>query len=132
MGQSITENIEEQVALSIQLEKSLEDMQNELMQNEQFRRFLELQKTVPQQIADAWRKIEEQMIANDVKSIKGDWGSITVAERINWTYDPLQLPAKFFKKVVDSKKLTDTFRLEGKAPKGAEPNYTKYLMKRIK
>ena len=72
------------------------------------------------------------MIDNDIKQVKGDFGTLTIAERQGWTYDEKQLPNKFFKKVVDTKKITDTYRLEGKAPKGCEPYTTKYLTKRLK
>lgn len=113
------------------LETSLAELEAELSQNEQFRNFLVRQKETKAQIEDFWKKVEAQMIEHEVKTVKGDWGTLTIAERINWTYTD-ELPAKFFKKVVDTKKLTDTFRLEGKAPKGAQPNYTKYLTKRIK
>src|SRR5438105_4925117 len=108
--------IEGQVLTTLDLQKSLEDMQTELMQNEKFRQFLELSKTVPQQISDTWSKIESQMVEHDIKSLKGDWGSITIAERINWDVDTEQLPSKFVKKVPDLKKITDTYRLEGKEP----------------
>ena len=66
------------------------------------------------------------------KTIKGDWGSITLAERQGWDIDENELPKKFFKRVVDTKRITDTFKLEGKAPKGATPRVTKYLNKRFK
>lgn len=79
-----------------------------------------------------WKQVEEVMITNDIKSIKGEWGSLTIAERLNWKVDFDQLPKKFIKKVADTKKISDSFRLEGKPPKGAEPSYTKYLTKRIK
>jgi hypothetical protein len=123
--------IEGEVISALDLQKSLEDMQNELMQNEQFRQFLELSKTVPQQISDTWNKIEGQMIEHNIKSLKGDWGSITIAEKLAWdTTD--ELPAKFYKRVVDTKKLSDTYRLEGRAPRGAMPKTSKYLTKRLK
>lgn len=120
--------VEEVLALS----RSLTDSEQELMQDERFKRFLELQKNVTAQVSEAWQKIEKEMIDNDVKSIKGDWGSLTIAERLSWDYDASMLPPKFFKKVVDTKKLSDVFRLEGKAPPAAFPRYTKYLTRRIK
>jgi len=126
------ELIEGEVLSALDLQKSLEDMQSELMQNEKFRQFLELSKTVPAQIDEAWKRIESAMIENNIKSLKGDYGSITIAERIGWDYDPTMLSPEFFKKVVDTKKLTDTYRLEGESPQGATPKTTKYLMKRLK
>ncbi len=102
---------------------------------------LALEQTMSEQLAaiqatqsrinDFWKGVETKMIEHDVKTIKGDWGTLTIAERIVWTYTD-ELPAKFFKKVVDTKKLTDTFRLEGKEPKGSAHAVTKYLTKRIK
>lgn len=113
------------------LETSLAELEAELSQNEQFRHFLARQKDTKAQIDAFWKRVEAEMIEHGVKTVKGDWGTLTIAERINWTYDD-RLPAKFYKKVVDTKKLTDTFRLEGKEPKGAAANYTRYLTKRIK
>jgi hypothetical protein len=124
--------IEGEVLTTLDLQKSLEDMQAELMQNEKFRQFLELSKTVPQQIEETWNRIESEMVEHNIKSLKGEWGSITIAERLGWQIDIDQLPNKFIKKVADTKKISDTYRLEGKAPKGCEPKTTKYLTKRIK
>lgn len=88
-------------------------------------------KDLQEQINSAWKNVESQMIDNNIKSYKGEWGSLTIAERLGWETTK-DLPKKFYKKVVDTKKLSDTFRLEGEAPKGATPKYTKYLTKRIK
>lgn len=124
--------INAEVTSALSLNQELADLEQQLSQNEQFQRFLELSKTVPAKLQATWDLVEQQMLEHNIKSIKGDWGSLTIAERLNWDYDPTMLPAKFFKKVVDTKKLSDTYRLEGKAPKGATPKYTKYLTKRIK
>jgi hypothetical protein len=89
-------------------------------------------KALQDKVDSAWRQVEALMIEKDIKSIKSDkWGSVTIAEKLGWTTTD-ELPSKFYKKVVDLKRLSDTFRLEGKAPKGAEPKYTKYLTKRLK
>lgn len=123
--------IESEVIKIIADGKELETLEHELMQNEVFREFLAKQKAYQTASTLYWQSIENQMIASNIKSIKGDWGSITIAERIGFdTTD--ELPSKFYKKVVDTKKIADTFKLEGKAPKGATPKYTKYLTKRIK
>jgi hypothetical protein len=123
--------IESEVIKLLEDENKLATLENELMQEERFRTFLQAQKTFQTESTLYWKSIEDQMINNNIKSIKGDWGSITIAERIGFdTTD--ELPSKFYKKVVDTKKLSDTYKLEGKAPKGATPKYTKYLTKRIK
>lgn len=79
-----------------------------------------------------WKSVEAAMIKNDIKSIKGDWGSLTIAERLNWSVDLAEVPKKFTKVVADTTKISTEFRLYGKAPKGCEPSYTKYLTKRLK
>jgi hypothetical protein len=124
--------ISDEVADVFALQKSLEDIEQELMANEQFRKFLELQKTTQDQIATVWKNIETQMIEHDVKSVKGDWGSITIAERQNFKANLDELPSKFVKKVADLSKIANSYALEGKLPKGVERTITKYLTKRIK
>lgn len=121
--------LEQQVTDTLALETELIAMESQLAP--ELRAFLIKQKETQQQITDFWKTVEKEMIAADIKSIKGDWGSITIAERIGWDHDDT-LPPKFYKKVPDLKRMTDTFRLEGKPPKGATPKYTKYLTKRIK
>ena len=124
----ISAEVEDVLALT----KSLEQVEQELMTNQKFRDFLTLQKTVPQRIAEIWNRVEKDMIAHDVKSIKGSWGSITVAERPNFKADLKELPSKFIKKVADTSKISQYYTLEGKLPKGVERTTSKYLMKRIK
>jgi predicted metal-dependent hydrolase len=115
----IPSDLQEQVDQAAALQQSVENRVKEL-------------KSDQERIDETWAKVKETMVANNIKSIKGSWGSITIAERINWDYDPTMLAAKFFKKVVDTKKLSDAFKLEGKEPKGATVRYSKYLTKRLK
>lgn len=131
MSDNTQEHLQQQINDALALEQSLAEMEANLAP--EMREFLIRQKETKEKIDSFWRSVEQQMIAHDVKSIKGDWGSITVAERIGWDINPLEeLPPKFYKKVPDLKKMTDYFRLEGKEPKGARVKYTKYLTKRIK
>ena len=126
------EEITGEVQSVLALEKDVAAAEAALASNEQFQNFIKLQKQFTEESARVWKAIEGQMILHDIKTIKGDWGTITVAERLGWDIDPEALPAKFIKKVPDTKRISDTFRLEGKAPKGCEPKYTKYLTKRLK
>lgn len=114
------------------LQKQLSEVESELMHNEKFKEFLALQRTIPAQIEAVWDKVEEEMIKYNVKSLKGDWGSLTITERLGFEIDKESLPPRFWKKVPDEKKIRDTYRLEGKPPKGTEPKTTKFLTKRIK
>lgn len=124
--------IQDEVTDALILSSELTDLEQQLSQSEEFRRFIELQKTVPKKLEATWDLVEQQMIEHGIKSIKGEWGSLTIAERTGWDIDLDQLPSKFIKKVPDTKKITDTYRLEGKEPKGCTVKTTKYLTKRLK
>ncbi len=124
--------IESDVISILEAQNSLEHMQAELMVNETFRAFLEAQKRFTEQSAAMWQRVESAMIANGIKSVRGEWGAITIAQRLSFAIDETKLPRKFKKIVPDTKKIADTFRLEGEAPPGTEPKYTKYLTKRLK
>lgn len=126
------EQAEKTVAKIVKSQNELAMQELELMNNPQFREFQQHQKEVNAMIADYWKKVEEGMIENNIKSIKGDFGSVTVAERTDFDIDYDELPAKFYKKVVDTKKIADTYKLTGKAPKGTTPKIKKYLTKRLK
>ena len=54
--------IEDKVVATLALEKSLADTEAELMQNEQFRNFLTMQKETKEKIANTWASVRQQMI----------------------------------------------------------------------
>lgn len=126
------ELIQSEVTDVLKLQQSIEELEQELSKNEVFQTFLKKQKEAQAQISQTWKDIEQQMIDHDVKSIKGEWGSITIAERTNYQADLDQLPSKFIKKVADTKKIATYAQLEDKLPKGVTISTTKYLTKRIK
>lgn len=126
------EEVQAQADEVVELTRQLEHLQSELETNVEFQNLLAQQKEIKEKIDLFWAAIEAAMTNNNIKSIKGEWGYITIAERIGWDIDEEKLPAKFIKKVVDYKKITDTYKLEKKAPKGATIKHTKYLTKRIK
>ena len=132
MSNKPEEIIESEVSDVLQLQQTLEQMEAELATNEVFQNFLTKQKEAQAQIAATWKKVEEQMIEHNVKSIKGEWGSITIAERTNYKADLDELPAKFIKKVADTTKIGTFHKLENKLPKGVTISTTKYLTKIIK
>lgn len=126
------ETIEKDVVSLITEQKQLDTLENELMQNETFAKFLTAQKQFKQRSELVWSVIEQEMIKNDIKSIKGEWGSIGITERMGFTIDEELLKTKYLKKVPDLKKIGDDFKLTGIAPAGATPKTTKFLTKRIK
>jgi predicted metal-dependent hydrolase len=126
------EIIEGTVIEIVKLEKSLQAEEKELSLDPRFGKFLQRQKEAKQKIDLFWETIKNEMTEHSVKSIKGEWGSVTLTERIIFDIDEKELPEEFFKKMPDTKKIGDTFRLEGEAPKGTEPKHIKYLVRKIK
>ena len=90
-------------------------------------------KEVQSKIDDTWKSVEKQMIDNNIKSVKGEWGSLTIAERTNYKAEDIDLvPKKFIKKTLDTKKVSAAEQLTGELPKGITASQTKFLTKRLK
>lgn len=116
----------------VALERTVQANELAMQQNEQFVAWLQAQKEAKQKIADYWAKIEKQMLDKGIKNIKGDWGSITIAERNNFAIDEAVLPRSYFKRVPDTTKINTMFKLENKLPAGVTRSVTKYITKKIK
>jgi hypothetical protein len=93
-------------------------------------RALQQAKSLEAELARFYDSIEAEMVAHDVRSITGQWGSLSLATRKNWTAD--QLPARFYKRVLDTTKLNHLYKSGEKLPKGASFSETVYFTKRIK
>lgn len=129
------EEIVEKDALElVNRELQLRQQEAELVEaNPAFGEFLRSMKEYEKNSKILWSTVEEQMIKHDIKSIKGDWGSITIAERTNYsTEDINSVPPKFIKKALDTTKIRAQAKLSGKLPKGIIATGTQYLTKRIK
>lgn len=92
---------------------------------------LEQAKATQDRIDIFWSSVKNRMVETGTKSLKGDFGSITIAERLSFTATD-ELAPKYFKKVPDVKKIAAEYKLKGVAPKGATPKVTQYLTKRLK
>lgn len=101
--------------------------------NPGFVNFLKHQQEFQKKSDAFWKKLEKDMIDNDVKSIKSKrWGSITIAEKTTYKATDIdEVPSKFVKKALDTKKVGAQFSLSGKLPKGVVAAEAKYLTKRI-
>jgi hypothetical protein len=122
--------VEGEVLSTVEMQQQLASLENQLMQLPDFQQFIALTKSVNARLAEVRANVEAVMVPayqrGEVdKSIKGDWGSVTVTESDKFEIDEAQLAPKFFKKVVDESKIRATYQLEGKAPKGTKP-YKKY------
>jgi hypothetical protein len=84
-------------------------------------------------IKKTWKDLEKVMVDSDFKSIKGDWGSITIADRTVYKAEDLdEVPKKFLKRTLDTSKIKAHAVMIGELPKGVTESHTKYLTKRIK
>lgn len=126
----IEREIENEVAEFTQRESELVTLAEKLNSDPKFAMFLQAQKDFNEYQTTVWKNIEQQMIEHGIKSVKTDTITLTIAERTSYTIDEEQLPAKFWKKVPDTTKISGTHKLEGKLVKGTTPRTTKYLVKR--
>lgn len=121
--------IDNQIVGILKLENNLA----EVLANPTVQKALARQREINEQMAAAWKVIEKHMIDNSVKSVKGDWGSVTIAERKGFKVEDMgSLPSRFIKKVPDTDKIKAAVTLEGKLPAGVEEYTTVYLTKHIK
>jgi hypothetical protein len=121
----------DQVKSLIQIQKSLaRGKAGNLAENKAFLDFIQIQKEVTEQFEATWAVVQELMEKHDVKSIKGDWGYVTMSERKNFKGSPAP---RFMKKVIDTAKVSAYMKISnGILPKGIEMTTTKYLAKKIK
>lgn len=93
--------------------------------------FLKTAKEIEEQIEASYGYLKEQMVKYDVRAMKGDWGSLTIAERLNWNVIG-KLQPKFYKKVPDTAKMKAYYVAMDRLPAGVDVTTTKYLSKKLK
>jgi hypothetical protein len=116
----------------VAMESQLATEQELLMQDERFADFIRKQQDYAERIAKFWKSVEDAMIVNNIKTVKGDWGYVTVAERDSFKGNIDLLPRKFVKKTADVKAIGEHYKLTGTLPAGADVTHTKYLTKKLK
>lgn len=124
--------IEAELQDVLALQNELAQAEAELMQIDAFRRFVDLQKTFNEQSQKVWQSIEEKMLENDIKTIKGEWGSLTIVNRNYFNGDIDVLDDQYVKRTPDTKAIAAAYKLEGELPKGATINESQYLLKKLK
>lgn len=123
--------IEGEVVSVLELHQELESVEAELMQFEPFQKFMALRKAIDSKLKEVRKDIAEVMIpayvAGEVdKTLKRDWGSITVTESDEFTVEIKDLPKDYKKSVPVMSMIKDFYHLHGKPPKGAEYTGKKY------
>lgn len=121
----------DQVKNLVQIRKSLSRGQaGKLASNQAFLDFLAIQQQLTAELDKTWAVVQDRMTQYNVKSISGDFGYITMAERKTFVSDS---PApRFTKRVLDAGKVRAYEKLHGKLPEGIGITITPYLSKKIK
>lgn len=96
----------------------------------QFAEFVEQAKALQNVLEEAWGIVEQQMLDRNVKQVKGDWGTLSIAERRNWKVTG-NLPPRFYKQTVDTSKLNFMQAHGEKLPKGVVMSKSKYMTKKL-
>jgi len=115
--------IESEVSEVFELERSMTEVETELRSNPEFVKFLELQKAVNDKAAEVWKAVGDQFIeaykAGKVdKTLKFDFGTLTVKDINDLTIDEDQLAPRYFKSVPNTTKIRNDYALDNKLPKG--------------
>jgi hypothetical protein len=130
------ENVEQQIKSELELyderQTALQQLEQELQADPKFAQFLEARKSFAELEAQVWSKVEQVMLDNNIKTIKTDKVTLTMAERTNFEIDLDLLPAKYIKKVPNTTLIGSEFKLTGKPVKGTTPSKKLYLTKRFK
>lgn len=113
-------------------ELALAKLTEELQSNPQFAAFLEAQKQFREVETQVWKNVEQVMMDNNIKTIKTDKLTLSIATRVGYDIDVEALPNKFIKRVPDTTKIATAHKLNGVPPKGATAKTTTYLVKRFK
>lgn len=125
--------IEAEVLNLLAEQNELAIQEQALFSNPEFTAFIDRQKEVNAKLASFWKELESKMIEAGLKSVKGKWGYVTIADRTDYKVADIELlPPKFIKKVADTDKIKNYYKLEGKLPKGVEMKHSQHLTKRIK
>lgn len=81
-------------------------------------------------VNEAWERVEQVMLDNHVKSVKGDWGTLSIGERKSWIVEH-ELPPEFYKKQLDTAKLNALYKADI-IPAGVDYMVKPYLTRRLK
>lgn len=126
------EEIKNELAVLHNVENEVQVLTEQLATNPLFKQLMEARDKFNAMQNEVWKRAEDIMVMNDIKRISTDYMNLTIGKRIKLNIDEAELPKTFYKKVVDNKKIADTYKLTGKEPKGVSIGYTKYLIKKVK
>lgn len=81
----------------------------------------------------AIEQIKEAMVANGVTKLEGEWGYITLAERVSYKAEDIsEVDEKYLKPTLDTTKVKAEATLTGQLPTGIVESRTQYITKKLK
>jgi hypothetical protein len=128
----VEKQIKSELEIYQEKQATVERLQQELESSPQFAAFIEAQKALREIEANVWGRVETVMMENNIRTIKTDMVTLSIATRTSYDIDLDKLPKKFIKRVPDTTKIATAHKLNGMPPAGASPKQTNYLVKRFK
>ena len=121
----LRKSIETEVGEVFALERSMTEVESELRSNPKFLQFLELQQRYSDKYKEIKKIIAEQHIEaykkdKNLKTLKFDFGTMTVKDIKNLEIDESILPKAWFKSVPNTTLIRSRYELENKIPKGVK------------
>jgi ribosomal protein RSM22 (predicted rRNA methylase) len=105
--------VKSELELYEEKELALQQLTQELESSPQFAAFLEAQRAFREVEANVWKNVEQAMMDNNIKSIKTDKVTLSIATRTSYDIDLDLLPKKFIKRVPDTTKIATAHKLKG-------------------
>jgi hypothetical protein len=82
---------------------------------------------------DIINKIKQAMIDNGIQKLEGDWGYITLAERVSYKAEDIaKVEPAYLKQTLDTAKVKAQATLTGELPAGVSESRTQYITKKLK
>lgn len=115
--------IEGEVSDLFAVEGSLREVETELRSNPKFVQFLEMQQAYADKYKEVKKVIGDHHIEAykknpNLKTLRFDFGTMTVKDINDLTIDEKILPPRYFKSVPNTTKIHNQYDLEGTLPKG--------------
>lgn len=92
---------------------------------------LKLKEDLDTRIKEGLTKLQGMMELSHTKKLIGEWGYITLVHTTRFNVIESQLPEEFFKRVPDTRKIGDNYKLKNTVPPGVTPMITTSLRKKI-
>lgn len=125
--------LEEEAAELFEKQSQLVLLEKQLEENEEFKNYLTLQKSLKTQDTLFRESVKNEMIKFGIPKLQGEWGSITLVEKdLYKVTDEEKVPAEYKKEKtiveVDLKAIKEDYTLMNILPAGVQINKSQYVL----